>query len=112
MNDAGQPIALDTTYPFNAFTTTGTAAQTGRRLQFVLRPEKGGAIPFGAQGYDEQGKVLGMVDNLSRLLVFGVADKGRLEIRWAEGACAVDYQLPAANKELAYERVDRLCRAL
>ena len=24
MNDAGQPIAFDTTYPFNAFTTTGT----------------------------------------------------------------------------------------
>ncbi len=95
-----------------AIVKTTYAAQTGRRLQFVLRAEQGGTIPFGAQGYDEQGKPLGMVDNLSRLLVFGVADKGRLEIRWAEGSCTVDYTLPAANKELAYERVDGLCRAL
>ncbi|MGE7959004.1 fimbria/pilus outer membrane usher protein [Pseudomonas sp. NPDC089530] len=88
------------------------AAQTGRRLQFILRPEQDSPIPFGAQGYDEQGKPLGMVDNLSRLLVFGVPDQGRLEIRWAEGSCAVDYKLPPANKDLAYERVDGLCRAL
>ncbi|MGY4660256.1 outer membrane usher protein [Pseudomonas chlororaphis] len=88
------------------------AAQTGRRLQFVLRADKGDPIPFGAQGYDEQGKPLGMVDNLSRLLVFGVPDQGRLEIRWAEGSCMVDYKLPPTNKELAYERVDGLCRVL
>ncbi len=81
------------------------AAQTGRRLQFVLRQDTHGTIPFGAQGFDEQ-------DNLSRLLVFGVPDKGRLEMRWAEGSCLVDYDLPPANKELAYERVDGVCRAI
>ena len=27
LNDAGQPIALDTTYPFDAFTTTDTHFQ-------------------------------------------------------------------------------------
>lgn len=95
-----------------AIVKTTYAAQTGRRLQFVLRAEKGGTIPFGAQGYDEQGKPLGMVDNLSRLLVFGIADKGRLEIRWTEGTCVVDYKLPPVNKELVYESVVGLCRAL
>ncbi|WDG45258.1 fimbria/pilus outer membrane usher protein [Pseudomonas chlororaphis] len=87
------------------------AAQTGRRSQFVLRPEKDGAIPFGAQGFDEQGKPVGIVDNLSRLLAFGVKDKGALEVRWAEGSCKVNYELPPVNKDLAYERIDAVCRS-
>ncbi|TKK37752.1 usher CupC3 [Pseudomonas fluorescens] len=86
-------------------------AQSGRRLQFKLLREQGELVPFGAQGYDEQGKVLGMVDNLSRLLVFGVADTGRLEIRWGDGGCMMDYKLPPANKELAYEVVEGVCRS-
>ncbi|OLF52042.1 fimbria/pilus outer membrane usher protein [Pseudomonas chlororaphis] len=87
------------------------AAQSGRRLQFELQADQGGRIPFGAQGYDDQGKLLGMVDNLSRLLVFGVPDQGKLEVRWAQGSCTVDYKLEPAKKELAYERVQIPCRA-
>ncbi|MDF5980408.1 FimD/PapC C-terminal domain-containing protein [Pseudomonas aeruginosa] len=51
-----------------------------------------------------------MVDNLSRLLVFGIEDQGRLSIRWSDGSCSVDYQLPPRNKDLTYERVALSCR--
>ena len=40
--------------------------------------DSGGKIPFGAQAYDKEERVVGMVDNLSRLLVFGIEDQGRL----------------------------------
>ncbi|MCY1365353.1 Outer membrane usher protein HtrE [compost metagenome] len=86
------------------------AAASGRRVQFDLNLNGGDRIPFGAQAYDEQEKVIGMVDNLSRLLVFGLKDQGRLEIRWGEGACQASYQLPPRNKDLAYERVALVCR--
>ncbi|MFZ6048251.1 fimbria/pilus outer membrane usher protein [Pseudomonas sp. CR3202] len=86
------------------------AAESGRRVQFDLSQADGQEIPFGAQAHDEQDKVLGMVDNLSRLLVFGIEDQGRLLIRWSDGACTIDYRLPPANKELAYERVAASCR--
>lgn len=87
------------------------AAQTGRRVQFDLKLEDGKQVPFGAQAIDAEGKTIGMVDNLSRLLVFGVPDSGRLKVQWSEGVCAVDYQLPAQNKGLAYERMELTCRA-
>ncbi|MCY1562226.1 hypothetical protein D9M68_995850 [compost metagenome] len=53
-----------------------------------------------------------MVDNLSRLLVFGVPDKGRVEVRWEGNSCAVNYNLPPVNKELSYERYQAMCQAL
>lgn len=86
------------------------AAESGRRVQFDLSLAGGEKIPFGAQAYDEQDKVLGMVDNLSRLLVFGIKDQGRVSIRWSDGTCVADYLLPPRNKELSYERVALACR--
>lgn len=86
------------------------SAESGRRVQFVLSMESGGKIPFGAQAYDKEERVVGMVDNLSRLLVFGIEDQGRLSIRWSDGSCSVDYQLPPRNKDLTYERVALSCR--
>ncbi|MCY1305150.1 Outer membrane usher protein FimD [compost metagenome] len=86
------------------------AAESGRRVQFDLNLGANEKIPFGAQAYDEQEKVVGMVDNLSRLLVFGIADQGRLFIRWSEGTCVANYSLPEKNKDLAYERVALACR--
>ncbi|MDT4842458.1 putative outer membrane usher protein LpfC' [compost metagenome] len=88
------------------------AAVTGRRMQFELTLDNGKKIPFGAQAFDESGKTLGMVDNLSRLLVFGVPDKGRVEVRWEGNSCAVNYNLPPVNKELSYERYQAMCQAL
>ncbi|HVL08409.1 MAG TPA: FimD/PapC C-terminal domain-containing protein, partial [Burkholderiaceae bacterium] len=83
--------------------------ETGRRVQFVLRREDG-TVPFGAMVYGAQDKVLGMIDNQSRVLVFGVEEQGRLDVRWGEGACVADYTLPAAQAGLAYDRVTLVCR--
>lgn len=88
------------------------AAQSGRRLQFHMNLDTGTPIPLGAQAYDEEGNNLGMVDNASRLLVFGIKDQGKIEIRWSQDKCQVNYRLPAANKKLTYEQFDLVCRHL
>ncbi len=84
-------------------------AESGRRVQFELSQDAGGKLPFGAQAYDAKGKLLGMVDNQSRLLVFGIEDKGSIDVSWGENSCKVSYQLPTRNKELAYERQVATC---
>jgi len=85
-------------------------AETGRRVQFELSLEQAGKVPFGAQAYDAQGKLVGMVDNQSRLLVFGIPEQGRIDVRWGNDSCAVSYWLQPQNKELTYERVPLTCR--
>ncbi|MCA8238377.1 fimbria/pilus outer membrane usher protein [Burkholderia cenocepacia] len=85
-------------------------AETGRRVQFDVTGSNGDKVPFGATAYDENDKVLGMVDNASRVLVFGVKDQGRLSIRWSEGSCEGNYALPERKKSLAYERVAMSCK--
>ncbi len=86
------------------------AAETGRRIQFDVKTSDGGNVPFGATAYDESGKVLGMVDDASRVLVFGIKDQGRLSIRWSEGSCEGGYALPEQKKSVAYERVAMTCK--
>ncbi|RKU04167.1 usher CupC3 [Burkholderia sp. Nafp2/4-1b] len=86
------------------------AAETGRRVQFDVTTSTGGKVPFGATAYDENDKVLGMVDNASRVLVFGVKDEGRMSIRWSEGSCEGNYVLPEQRKTVAYDRVAMRCR--
>ncbi|MNT87369.1 Outer membrane usher protein FimD precursor [compost metagenome] len=87
------------------------AAESGRRLQFELSLANNKKIPFGAQAYDEEGKSLGIVDNLSRLLVFGVKDRGRVDVRWEGSGCIFNYDLPPVNKNLSYERFSALCQS-
>lgn len=84
--------------------------ETGRRVQLQLQQDDGSALPFGAMVYDLDDKALGMIDNQSRALVFGVGDRGRLDVRWNGGACTIDFQLPPANPALTYERVELTCR--
>ncbi|KVU54030.1 usher CupC3 [Burkholderia ubonensis] len=84
-------------------------AESGRRVQFELSGDEGGKVPFGAQAYDAKGKMLGMVDNQSRLLVFGIEDKGSIDVRWGDKQCTIGYALKPQNKELAYERVAANC---
>ncbi|WP_221624003.1 fimbria/pilus outer membrane usher protein [Burkholderia cenocepacia] len=86
------------------------AAETGRRVQFDVTTASGGKVPFGATAYDENDKVLGMVDNESRVLVFGIKEQGRLSIRWSEGSCEGGYALPERKKAVAYERVAMSCK--
>jgi len=42
-------------------------------------------VPFGAQAYGAKGKLLGIVDNQSRLLVFGIEDQGSVDVQWGTG---------------------------
>lgn len=84
-------------------------AESGRRIQFDLRLGDGQKLPFGAQAYGEDGRLLGSVDNASRLLVFGVADKGKFNIKWSRGGCDVAYDVPKVNKDLMYEKFESTC---
>ncbi len=93
-----------------AIVKTRFSADTGRRIQFAVSTADGAKVPLGATAYGQDGKVLGMVDNASRVLVFGVKDQGRLSIKWGDSACEGDYTLPQQNKALMYERVEMSCR--
>lgn len=84
-------------------------AESGRRIQFDLRLGDGSKLPFGAQAYGEDGHLLGSVDNASRLLVFGVLDKGKFNVKWSNGGCDVAYDVPKVNKEFMYERFEGVC---
>ncbi|VWB11811.1 fimbrial usher protein [Burkholderia lata] len=92
-----------------AIVSTRFEAESGRRVQFELSSDEGAKVPFGAQAYDAKGKLLGMVDNQSRLLVFGIEDKGSIDVRWGDKQCTIGYALPLKNKELAYERQPASC---
>jgi len=92
-----------------AIVKTRFEAESGRRVQFELSTDEGGKVPFGAQAYDAKGKLLGMVDNQSRLLVFGVADQGSIDVSWGDKQCTIGYALKPQNKELAYERQAASC---
>ncbi|MHC8308269.1 fimbria/pilus outer membrane usher protein [Pseudomonas sp. GT1P32] len=84
-------------------------AETGRRMQLTLSLDNGEKIPFGAQAFDEKGNVSGVVDNLSRLLVFGAKDKGVLDVRWSQGSCRANFDVPPAKKDMMYEKFDVVC---
>lgn len=88
------------------------AAETGRRVQFEMRTDEGGSLPLGAQAYDGDGHLIGLIDNLSRLLVFGVQDSGRIEVRWSDSNCTAHYDLAPAEKGLAYERAQLVCQRM
>ena len=84
-------------------------AEAGRRVQFELSHDAGIRIPFGARMLDEQNKLLAVIDNLSRGLVFGIKDEGRLQVIWGDGACTVQYRLPEVDKSAVYDRVPVVC---
>ena len=98
INSAGKPATR------GAIAKISFGTESGRRVQFELSTDEGGKVPFGAQAYDAKGKLLGMVDNQSRLLVFGVADQGSIDVSWGDKQCTIGYALPLKNKALAYER--------
>ncbi|KVA06390.1 FimD/PapC C-terminal domain-containing protein [Burkholderia ubonensis] len=66
--------------------------------------DRAAKISFATQAYDEQDEVISMANKLSCLLVFGIEDKGSIDVRWGDKQCTVGYALKAQNKELADER--------
>lgn len=85
------------------------AAASGRRVQLDLSLADGRKLPFGAQVSDAGGKLLAVVDNQSRALVFGIEDEGRLQVRWAQGTCSAPYRLPPRDESLTYDQVRLTC---
>lgn len=84
-------------------------AEVGRRVQFVLETNGDVAVPIGAMAYDDTGRTIGVVDNQSRLMVFGAKDHGDFEVRWRDNGCRVRYTLPEADASLSYDVVDAEC---
>ncbi|WP_157381701.1 FimD/PapC C-terminal domain-containing protein, partial [Burkholderia ubonensis] len=59
--------------------------------------------------YDEQDEVISMANKLSCLLVFGIEDKGSIDVQWGDKQCTIGYALKPQNKELTYERQAASC---
>ncbi|PAK12443.1 hypothetical protein [Burkholderia ubonensis] len=53
--------------------------------------------------------MLGVVDNQSCLLVFGVEDPGGIDVRWGDRSCTIGYAPKPQNNALAYERQSAMC---
>jgi outer membrane usher protein len=85
-------------------------AESGRRVQFELSLANGEKIPMGAVAVDQDGKSLGVVDNMSRLLAFGIEEVGQLIFEWKNSACAADYKLPEKSPDNFYDRVSVICK--
>ncbi|WP_085700807.1 fimbria/pilus outer membrane usher protein [Pseudomonas sp. B26(2017)] len=84
-------------------------ASSGRRVQIDLVLHDGKKLPFGAQVEDEGGKLLAVVDNQSRALVFGIKNEGWLKVKWADGICSAPYKLPPKDNALTYDRMNITC---
>ncbi|QQQ01310.1 fimbria/pilus outer membrane usher protein [Lysobacter enzymogenes] len=88
--------------------------QSGRGAILSVRDETGAALPFAAEVLDESGRSVGAVAQASRIYATGLAERGRLYVRWgAQGGrrCAIDYVLPAPTRqsENAYALVEAVC---
>lgn len=75
---------------------------SGRSALIEALDNEGQPLPFGLDVYDEDGQVVGVVGQGSRLWVRGVSEKGTLWVRSNEAAghCAIAYDLSAANEQL------------
>nr|WP_227235571.1 FimD/PapC C-terminal domain-containing protein [Pseudomonas sp. IAC-BECa141] len=78
-------------------------------MQIDLVLHDGKKLPFGAQVEDEGGKLLAVVDNQSRALVFGIKNEGWLKVKWADGICSAPYKLPPKDNALTYDRMNITC---
>lgn len=74
---------------------------SGRAVVVKARQQDGQALPFAAQVFDEKGEVVGVIGQGSKAFVRGVADSGRLLVKWGDAAnsqCGINYVLPEQVK--------------
>ncbi|WP_442854863.1 FimD/PapC C-terminal domain-containing protein [Burkholderia sp. Leaf177] len=68
------------------------------RAALIQAPKLGGgSLPFGASVEDEQGKMVGVVGQDSRVFARGLEDQGALTVKWGSGPveqCRISYTLP------------------
>lgn len=87
----------------------------GRSALIDARDDKGRPLPFGADVLDEQGQEVGVVGQSSQLFLRGLADHGRLLVRWGglpDQQCHIDYVLPPRDGQdvnAYYQRLSVAC---
>lgn len=88
---------------------------SGRGAVLRVHDDAGASLPFAAEVLDEHGRVVGAVAQASRIHATGLAERGRLQVRWGNDAtrrCTIDYVLPPPSRtsENAYAPVEAVCR--
>jgi outer membrane usher protein len=84
---------------------------SGRAVLIKATDRGGKPLPFAAQVFDEQGSEVGVVGQAGKAFVRGVADQGRLMVRWNDAAgdrCYIHYRLPARKRGERQESADQL----
>jgi outer membrane usher protein len=86
---------------------------SGRAVLITVRMPDGEPVPFGATIFDAQGSEVGLAGQDGRIYLRGIAESGELAARWGEEPderCAFSYQLPAAQHNDPFVRLDATCR--
>lgn len=76
------------------------ATDDRRSVFFHLKLKNGKNIPLGAEVVDDSNNQLGIAGQNSRIFTRGIAEKGRLTVKWGEDMseqCSFNYQLPTRD---------------
>jgi outer membrane usher protein len=92
---------------------------SGRSILIQTRMLNGGALPFGAEVFDEQGNSIGIAGQGGGIFVrVASADSGMLSIKWGgriQDQCVLTYRLPPRDKDakgIVYETTSAVCLPL
>jgi outer membrane usher protein len=89
---------------FGAVVKVKYETESGRAVIMKAMRANGEPLPFAADVLDEQGKSVGVVGQASKLFLRGIADQGRLLVKWGdapESQCHIAYSLPPQAKGAA-----------
>ncbi|MHB9799155.1 fimbria/pilus outer membrane usher protein [Pseudomonas sp. MT3] len=88
----------------------------GKPVLLQVTRDDGIAIPLGAEVLDADGKPLSMVGQGGQIFLRGIAEQGRLLIRWGEGegqSCRLGYSLPSESaKGAVVQKVAVRCQVV
>lgn len=93
------------------------STNSGRAALIHALDANGQPLPFGAEVLDAQGQDVGVVGQASRLYLRGLADSGRLLVKWGDQPgqqCRIDYRLPVRDKHarpMFYDTLDAACES-
>ncbi|KRE99482.1 hypothetical protein ASG87_13815 [Frateuria sp. Soil773] len=91
------------------------STSSGRAALIHALDAAGQPLPFGAEVLDAQGRDVGVVGQASRLYLRGLADSGRLLVKWGaqpDQQCRIDYRLPVRDKHakpVFYDTLEAAC---
>ena len=84
----------------------------GRSVLIALRQPSGQLIPVGADVYDEENNILGVVGQGSRAYIRSAREQGTVTIRWGDlvhQQCAVRYSLPEKKASDVMTTISAVC---